>query len=560
VSRGRTIPRYRHRGLIAFVVVPVFAAFAVFAALGGLPVAAQIGNSGTGSSLGPSSISPSSAASAAPSTVSGQVINAVTGLPVARALVRLNDRAVLTDHDGKFEFDQNTEDNGNIMIIKPGFSSSATDSETPNIYYQGDQLATPLRLVLYPEAVLTGTVLGPEGEPMSGITVNALRSLYDEGGRRVMNAGQAQTDSHGNFRMPVPAGSYRIETRYVAKDRTTGLAVLPVVLPPDTSSDTLDEIRIRSGEEQHFDLRPAVRHTHRVTATVDSSEHGVGFARITARSSNGSTLQINPTSSGETGSGEMTMELPQDTYTLMARRNNPELPEAAEARVTVPDHDISGVVFHFSPIPSIPVELLIDESSTSDNGQPSLQQFNLMLENDQPDLEQQSSAVRLTTLANHAFGFLAPPGSYHLQARGTGEWYVKSVGNGVSDVLQQGLVVAPGAGGTPLRVMVSNQTASLQGTVKLNGTPSVGWVYLIPTTPSAESVFSMRSNAEGAFSSAHLPPGSYQAIAFEHRHSANYRDPDVLGALAAHVRSITVNAGDKATLNLDAVPSGELLP
>lgn len=560
MSPGRTIPRYRHRGLISFA-VPVFAAFAVFAALGGLTVAAQNSNSGTGSSLGPSSISPSSAASAAPSTVSGQVINAVTGLPVARALVRLNDRAVLTDHDGKFEFDQNTEDNGNIMIIKPGFSSSATDSETPNIYFQGDQLAAPLRLVLYPEAVLTGTVLGPEGEPMSGITVNALRSLYDEGGRRVMNAGQAQTDSHGNFRMPVPAGSYRIETRYVARDQTTGLAVLPVVLPPETSSDTLDEIRIRSGEEQHFDLRPAVRRTHRVTATVDSSEHGVG-SRITARSSNGSTLQINPIShgSGETGSGEMTMELPQGTYTLTARRNNPESPEEAEATVTVPDHDISGVVFHFSPIPSIPVELLIDESSTSDNGQPSLQQFNLMLENDQPDLEQQSSAVRLTTLANHAFGFLASPGSYHLQARGTGEWYVKSVGNGVSDVLQQGLVVAPGAGGTPLRVMVSNQTASLQGTVKLNGTPSVGWVYLISTTPSAESVFSMRSNAEGAFTSAHLPPGSYQAIAFERRHSANYRDPDVLGPLAAHVRSITVNAGDKATLNLDAVPSGELLP
>ena len=550
MSPGRTIPRYRHRGLIAFAVP-------VFAALGGLTVAAQNGNSGTGSSLGPSSVPPSSASSAAPSTVSGQVINAVTGLPVARALVRLNDRAVLTDHDGKFEFDRNTEENGNIMIIKPGFSSSATDSETSNIYFQGDQLATPLRFLVYPEAVLTGTVLGPEGEPMSGITVNALRSLYDEGGRRVLNAGQAQTDSHGNFRIPVPGGSYRIETRYIARDRTTELAVLPVVVPPETSTDTLDEIRIRSGEEQHFELRPAVRHTHRVTATVDSSEHGLGSARITARSSNGSTLQINPTSNG---SGEMTMELPQGTYTLMAKRNNPESPEEGEATVTVPDHDISGVVFRFSPIPSIPVELLIDESSTSDNGQPSLQQFNLILENDQPDLEQQSSAVRLTTLANHAFGFLAPPGSYHLQARGTGEWYVKSVGNGVSDVLQQGLVVAPGAGGTPLRVMVSNQTASLQGTVKLNGTPSVGWVYLIPTTPSAESVFSMHSNAEGAFTSAHLPPGSYQAIAFERRHSANFRDPDVLGPLSAHVRSITVNAGDNATLNLDAVPSGELLP
>jgi hypothetical protein len=547
VSPGRIIPRFRDRG-VAFTIL----LFAV------LPVAGQIGSSGVGSALGSSSVSPSSTSSAAPASVSGQVVNAGNGLPVARALVRLNDRAVLTDHDGKFEFDQNTEANANVMVVKPGFSSSAGDSETPNLYFQGDQLAAPLHLLLYPEALLTGTVLGPEGEPLSGVPVSARRSLYEETGRRVVNAGQTQTDSHGNFRMPVPAGSYRIETRYIAKDRLSGLAVLPVVLPAETSSATLDEIRIRSGEEQHFDLRPGVSRTHSVTAIVDSSERGMGFARITARSSNGSTLQLNPMSNGP--SGETTMELPQGAYTLMARRNNPESPEEAEATITVPDHDISGVVFHFSPIPSIPVELVIDEASTSDNSQPSLQQFNLVLENDQPDLEQQSSTIRLTSLPNHAFSFLASPGSYHLRARAAGEWYVKSVGNGVSDVLQQGFVVAPGTGGTPLRVTVSNQTGSLQGTVKLNGTPGSWWVYLIPTTPNAEAVLSMHGNAEGGFSSAHVPPGSYEAIAFERRYSANFRDPDVLGPFAARVRSITINAGDQATLNLDAVPSGELLP
>jgi hypothetical protein len=189
-----------------------------------------------------------------------------------------------------------------------------------------------------------------------------------------------------------------------------------------------------------------------------------------------------------------------------------------------------------------------------------VQQFNLMLVNDRPDLEQQSAGIRLTALTNHAFGFLASPGSYHLVARGTGEWYVKSVSDGTSDVLQQGLVVAPGAGGTPLRVIVSNLTGSLQGTVKLDGTPNGCWVYLIPTTPSAESVLSMRANSEGGFANAHVPPGSYQAVAFERKHSANYRDPETLAPFAAHVRSITVNAGDQATLDLDAVPSGELLP
>jgi hypothetical protein len=100
----------------------------------------------------------------------------------------------------------------------------------------------------------------------------------------------------------------------------------------------------------------------------------------------------------------------------------------------------------------------------------------------------------------------------------------------------------------------------LQGTVKLNGVPSNCWVYLIPTTPGAALFFLIRSNAEGAYSTAQLPPGSYQAIAFESRHSVNYRDPSVLEPFAARVSSITVNAGDKATLDLDAVPNSELVP
>jgi hypothetical protein len=541
VSPARITPRFRHLlGLIPF------ASFILFARLPAVLAMAQV-NSSLGTGL------PSATDSGAPSTVSGQVINAVTGLPVARAIVRWSDRAVLTDHDGRFEFGQNTLTGGNIMAIKPGFSFSA-DSTTQNIFLQSNQLAAPLRLLLYPEAVLTGTVLAPDGTPLSGTQVSALRSVYDEVGHRLANEGRTQTDSHGDFRMPVPAGSYRIETQYVTKDRTTGLAVLPVVIPDGSSSDTSNEIRIHSGEEQHFDLRPAFRNIHRVTSNLD---RGMGFVRITVRSSNGGTFPISPTSNG---SGEMTMELPQGTYTLMGRRNNPDSPEEeAETTITVPDHDISGVVLHFSPIPSIPVELLIDESSTSDNSEPSLTQFNLSLVNDHPDFEQDGPAIRLSSASNR-FSFNASPGSYHLAGRSSGGWYIKSVSNGASDVLQQGLVVAPGTGGTPLRVTVSNQTGSLQGTVKLNGTPSNCWVYLIPTTPSATSFILMRSNAEGAYTAANLPPGSYQAIAFEGRHSVNYRDSSVLEPFAARVNSITVNAGDKATLDLDAVPNSELHP
>jgi hypothetical protein len=281
--------------------------------------------------------------------------------------------------------------------------------------------------------------------------------------------------------------------------------------------------------------------------------------RITARSSNGATLQVSP-QMDDVG-GEVKLQLPQGTYTLIATRNNPEGAEQAETTVTVPDHDISGVMFQFSPIPSIPVEMIVEASSESDTtAPPTLQQFDLMLQNEQPDTERGDSTIRPTTRRDQSLAFTTPPGSYRLEGRNTGVWYIKAANYGDSDLLQQDLVAVPGAGGTPIRITLSDQTGSLQGTVTLNGSPAACWVYLIPAGPSAQSVISLRSGSSGSYSAAHLPPGSYRAIAFEHRHSVNYKDPASLAPFGNRVQSVTVTAGDKPMLNLVAVPVAEVAP
>jgi hypothetical protein len=506
----------------------------------------------------------SPASTVIPSTVLGQVINATTGAPVPRALVRLNNRAVLTDHEGKFRFDQNTAGSANILVTKPGFSATTEMQEGGNLYLQGAQLGVPLELRLYPEALLTGTVLGPDGAPLPRISVSALRSFYDDTGHRWATVGQDQTDSHGNFRLPEQAGEYRLETRYTPMDRTTGEAVLPVTVPAEDSSSTSQVIKVHAGEELHFELRPALSPTHTVTTTVgQSSSGGREFMRISARSSSGSTLQLNAQMTGEPG--EMKIQLPQGSYTLMARRGNPDSPEQAETTVTVPDHDLSGVVLQFAPVPSIPVELIVDSSGTSDNNTrdqpPTVPQLGLALQSDQPDPERGDSGLRPMARRDQSFVFTAPPGSYRLQGRNTGVWYIKAASYGDADLLQHELVVVPGAAGTPIRLVVSNQTGSLQGTVSLGGNAGACWVYLIPSGANhAQPVITLRSNSSGSYTAAHLPPGSYQAIAFERRHSANYRDPASLAPFSRYVHSVTVNAGDKPTLDLDAVPVAEVAP
>jgi hypothetical protein len=514
--------------------------------VGSLRCVAQVGGS-----LGSSSV----ASTAAPDSVSGQVVNAATGLPVARALVRFNSRAVLTDHDGNFQFQQNTDSSGNILVIKPGFYASADPSDTPNLYLQANQLAAPLRLLLYPEGLLTGNVAAPDGTPLPHIQVFARRSVYDESGHRVVTAGQTITDFHGSFRLPLQQGNYRIETQYTAQDLTTGLAIFPVLVPGESSSDTLDFVSLRSGQEQHFELRPNASPVHAVTLNMDQG--GFGAVRLTARTRDGGILQLR--SAFGRGSGETKVELPQGSFTLIAKRTTPEGPEVAEATVTVPNHDISGVVLRFSPTPTIPVEMVVDGASASDGSQPNLSQLNLTLQNDKPDLDPENTTVRLSAQSGQTFAFVPPPGSYHLQARSNGEWYIKSAGYGASDLLQDGVVVASGSAGMPIRVIVSNQTGALQGTVKLNGAPGACWVYLISTTPSAEPVTLLRSSADGTFTSSHLPPGGYEAIAFERKHSMNYRDQASLSPFSSRVQSVTISAGDKATVDLDAVPGAELV-
>jgi hypothetical protein len=544
-------------GEIRLSSLPVAVAGSIFVALfmGSACLRAQMQSSLSSNLPGGSAAS----STVVPSTVLGVVKNAVTGAPVPRALVRLNDRAVLTDHDGNFRFDQNTSSSANVMVNKPGYYAGLEMQDTENLYLQGAQVGVPMELRLYPEAILTGTVLGPDGVPLPRISVNAQRKYFDEMGPRWLQVGQDQTDAHGNFRIPVQGGEYRIQTRYTPLDRTTGEAVLPVMITGDGSPGTSEAFRVRSGEERHFELRPAVSATHFVTASNGFGGGAGDFVRMSARAGDGSILQVNPQRNG--GTGETKIQLPQGTFTLTATRGNGDTQEEAETRVTIQDHDISGVVLQFAPIPSIPVELIVESSATSDNVlAPSLTQFGLTLQSDQQDPERGDSMIRMMPRKDQSYVFTAPPGTYRLEGRDTGTWFIKGASYGDSDLLQQELVVVPGAGGTPIRVTVSNATGSLQGTVNLKGNPSSAWIYLVPTGPSVQAVMSLHSGTSGTYTAAHLPPGSYQVVAFERRHSVNYRDPASLAAYSSYVHSLTVNAGDKPTLNLDAVPVTEVTP
>jgi len=500
-----------------------------------------------------------SSAASGLTTVIGVVTNAVNGMPVSRALVRLNDRAILTDHEGKFEFDQFAAGNtATLQVTKPGYYFSAEGDTASATVLRGDQMASPVVVRLYPEAVLTGTVSTADGVPLPQVMVSAQRSAYNDIGHQWVQLATSMSNSRGEFRLPVPPGDYRIETGFSPRIREAGKAMLPLTVPPVSSSIASGTIHVRGGTEEHFDLHPVVAQAYPVTIHVESTMERA-FPTLSARSNDGTVLPVNMARGGP--DGEMRIELPSGTYTLMANQNMGDASAYGETSVTVTDRPVSGVVLRMATVPSIPVELIMEAGSTSDKAPPTVQQLGLIIESlqDSP-LRPGGYSTGPMMSRDHEAYIHAPPGAYHFQTRNTGQWFVKSATYGSTDLLQQDMVIALGSGSAPIIVTVSNQTGSLHGSATLNGAPASLWVYLMPTGPSATAVYTARSGADGSFDLPYLPPGSYQTIAFESRHSANFRDPKALGAYSTYMRSVTVTTGNKASVDIVAVPSTELVP
>ncbi len=88
---------------------------------------------------------------------------------------------------------------------------------------------------------------------------------------------------------------------------------------------------------------------------------------------------------------------------------------------------------------------------------------------------------------------------------------------GAEDVLKDGLEIEKGAGAGTLRVLLSNSSAQLEGSVKEDGKPLVGSrVRLDPDPETAynrERVRSTSTDQSGHFSFTGVPPGQYKIIA-----------------------------------------------
>ena len=153
----------------------------------------------------------------------GTVRNALTGEPLARALVRVEGDAntgALTDGDGHFEL---TVPPGpqSIRLQKPGFRDRPYASEDAGLELDGpghsvmvSEDMPELDFKLTPSCVISGRIELSNGDPAQGMTVNLLKQVIHSGRAVWVQVSNTRTNGDGSYRFAgLPAGSYIVYTQ-----------------------------------------------------------------------------------------------------------------------------------------------------------------------------------------------------------------------------------------------------------------------------------------------------------------------------------------------------------
>jgi len=499
-----------------------------------------------------------SAAQPAPSTytVSGTVVSATTGTPLAQTRVTLTDTnnsrnvaSLLTGEDGRFAFRRLGPGKYSLQGSRRGYLTSGYQQHEQfwSALVTGEKLETQnLVLRLMPAAVLSGKVLDEAGEPVRGAEVKLYMEQRANGMTRVMPAGNTPTNDLGVFEFfSLSPGKY-----FAAVSAKPWYAVHPPSAPPGstvsapvlvdkpldvaypstyyggtTSSDEASPILIKGGDREEIEISLAPVESLRLLFHVPEEGQQQGFQAPVLE--------------------KRVMELtgvPAGKYTVRIPAAAGQAAKFTEADIRNDGQELETNKAEPAASMKLTVELPSDE--------PAPTQLALALQ----DERGQIAAFNLVGADGRvAFDDLAA-GSYRIIAARTAE-KAYAVGRILAE---NGQAVGPNVNVTEgaelqLRVTLILGVASVQGIVKRGDKPASGiMVVLIPASPELQQDLFRRdqTDSDGSFSLPDIIPGTYTVAAIEDAWDFDWSQPSALARYAQNGQPVTISAGKTGTIRL----------
>ena len=544
----------------------------------------------------------------------GRVTAVETGGPVRRAQVRISgpdigSKTAVTDADGRFEFRDLPGGRFNVSATKSGFVTVQYGQLRPfesgkAIDLTDGQVMDKADIAMPRGGVISGRLIDEFGDPIADAVVNAMRSAWAGGRRRLQPSGRsATTNDLGQFRIyGLSPGDYYVSATFRGGDMmamemmaaaTMGGAAMggptgsnpssgyaPTYFPGTPNGAEAQKITIAAGQEaQNTDFALLPVKLARISGTVISSEgKPVEGSMINAVPRNGDAagmMMAGASRSDKNGNFTIANVAPGD-YTLQSRAmtivnsgggDNMMVsvrigggPDGSDAEtgslpVTVAGEDLSGVILMTSKGASVAGHVTFD-GGTKPTTLTGIRVSAMPVEMDGPMIGMGGGG---TLKADATFEMRGLSGLRMIRpANLPSGWMLKEVRVNGADVTDTGMEFKAGEAVTGVEIVLTSKLTEVKGTVTASGSALVKDYTLVVfsddpqrwTLPGSRYVSGTRPDQEGRFLVKSLPAGGYYAIAVEYLAQGEWNDPEVLERLKTNATRFSLGEGETKVLEL----------
>jgi hypothetical protein len=512
-------------------------------------------------------------------SVEGVVVKSTTGEGLKRVSVQLipigggqQGYSTLTENSGRFIIRDIAPGRYAINAGGDGYMQQAPEKGKGNTQLRILDL-TPgknengIGFRLVPPGVITGTIYDEDGDPVTLAQVRALRVASSGGHRQVGEARSGQTNDLGEYRIwGLQPGNYLVAAAYQPPQSGLGQPTDQVYLPtfhpstPDTSQATV--VEVQAGSEASgidVDLRQAHAVLVRGRVLVDSPSKSLRGIHVSLdpRTAEGGYSFSNYGGAVQNDSGDFEIHgVPPGPYNLSASWNDGRRQLYGRTPVEVSSANLEGVAVVLGNPITLAGRFRVEGSNPFD-----VTRLGLVLQS----IDGTRGGGNAEINPNGTFVIQnVYDGNYRVRVLGyPEEYYLKSVREGGSDVLESGLTVTRSQPSARLEIVLSPDGGRVNGSVLHDQHPVSGaWIVLVPDPPhrDREEMYSMKTtDTSGRFSLVSLPPGDFKLFAWEFVQGKNYTDPDFLAAFEGRATPVHIEERQNQTLQLEVITAEEQL-
>ena len=534
-------------------------------------------------------------------TIRGTVVNALTQMPISRALVHsLDDRyAALTDGDGRFEFTlpkpetdrghsnqrmdvEITQGGGTRLDLaaqKPGFLE-----DYPNRREVPAAPGSDITIFLLPEGLITGRVTA-SGEPVPDLHIQLFVKQVEDGLPRWRSTTTARVNSSGEFRFAeLSPGEYKLATNEGMDNDPAGIdpgaqpyAFPPVYFPTAADFSGAATIAVAAGQTVEADLSVTRQPYYYVKIPIANSDIAGGI-NVSVEGQHGPGYSLGYNSATQKIEGL----LPAGNYVVEASTNGMNsmtgtvnlrvrnAPAEGPAMILVRNSSISlDVKEEFSDTTwkgSKPIWNARQRTWTASRGPRSYLEAGIEAADDDFTGSSRGAAGPNDSMVIENVA----PGRYWLRLSSS-RGYVASATLGGVDLLHEPLVVGSGSNMTvevemrddggkidctvpAMKALESSSDATARPGSSIPEMP----VYFVPLPTGSGQFQMMRIVGLKKFESPLMAPGDYLVLAFANEQPVlPYRDAEAMRAYESKGAVVHVAAGQKVSVELHVIADTE---